>query len=218
MSNDLYSSNDIVKGLFLPGKTAVLVIDVQNEYLNASRLQIRGLSPQPDIRAKISKLKQFIEKAREKDVVIVWTQMAESISASPEPISQKIMLDMQAFGGVALDSTPGQTSYNFIEDLAPIKTDVVIKKNHYDAFSNPKLIKALKQMGVSSVVLTGGYASRCVFATAHGAINNDLHVLALEDLMFYPLEFIAELPTALNIINSIIGYTTSSDELLSSWG
>ncbi len=63
---------------------------------------------------------------------------------------------------------------------------IVINKNYFtksksDAFSNPELIKFLKQNEIGEVLVAGVYAEACILQTVKGAIKNSLRVKVLAD-------------------------------------
>lgn len=112
----------------------------------------------------------------------------------------------------------GTSLYDFYGKTKPSSDEAIIQKSHYDCFSENDLKVLLKSKNIESVVLIGGFGSRCVLASAFGAKTNDYHVMVLEYLLVVPQEYNNEMPSTCKIINAILGYVGKSDELLKYWG
>jgi nicotinamidase-related amidase len=69
----------------------------------------------------------------------------------------------------------------------------------------------------NSVIIIGGFASRCVLGTAFGANSHDKHVLVVSDAVVSPAQYADEESTMLDIVEGILGYQTTSEELLANW-
>ncbi len=163
------------------------------------------------IKQFLPQLKTFTDTCRELGLPIVWTQMIENIEESPENIATVMELD----GLVNPNLTHSkQSSFDFHATLRPAEKDTVITKYYYDAFANTKLFDILKSKGIKTVILTGGYESRCVLGTAFGANGKGFHVILAEDLVEEPSEFRTEVRTTVKVIRSIIGYPIHSTEII----
>jgi len=203
--------------LFTPEKTAVLVVDKQRAYADRELLLARNRHLPDDFEARLEAIDTFIEAARAAGAAVAWTQMTEHEDVSPEPIAFKMKLDYSAVGLLPVAAKPGTPDYEIAGRVTPAENELVIAKNHYDSFSVPELDTYLKSRSITSVILIGGFMPRCVLGTAYGANSHDYHVLLLQDLCFEPVEFAADTPHALNIINAILGYVDTSANLLKRW-
>lgn len=204
--------------LFTPDTTALLVIDKQNAYMDKDVLAKRGKTLDDNFPASFDALEKFITEARNYRLPVIWTQMTEDERLSPLPIRQKLEFDnISQLGVEPISARPGHFDYQFKGEIIPSQEEVVIHKTHFDAFSELELRDTLKKLGCQSVLLCGGFASRCVLGTAYGANSYDYHVLVLEDLLFYPQQFADEVPAMLKIVNGILGYSAKSTELLETW-
>jgi nicotinamidase-related amidase len=201
---------------FKVGATALLVVDKQFAYMDPVTLDSRGYSLTDMGRQGFANMELLIAAARSAGVPVIWTQMFESVSSPATPISEKIAQDIAA-GYTVIDSVPGNADYAIFGAVQPLDGEVIIEKTHYDSFSNPALAKTFHDLGIDSVVITGGFASRCVLGTAFGANSNDLHVLVVNDAVIDPAGFEPEIPVTTKIINAIIGFHTSTAEIMQIW-
>jgi len=186
-------------------KTALIVIDKQISYTIANSV-ISGEDVNP-FDALVVKIDSFISGCREKGMKIVWTQMIEDTDKSPLNIQSKMLAS-----GTSTISNPSAESFGF-NGSSPLEGELVIVKKYYDAFAQTELARHLHDAGIETLILVGGYASRCVLGTAFGANGNDFNVIVIEDLIANPSRMISEIPSTLSIINSILGYTVLENEL-----
>jgi len=207
---------ETTRSLFARPHTALIVVDKQQAYFSRDALARRGWHLADDFEQRLKVLDDFILAARQAAVPVIWTQMTEDVELSPVPIKTKMRLDVAA-GRTSIAATPGTADYDFAGETQPTADEVIISKSHYDAFSEPALHDHLKHQGITSVVLVGGFTSRCVLGTAYGANSHDYHVLMLKDLCFEPIEFSPEAPAAYSITEAILGYVTTADELVAHW-
>lgn len=201
-----------IKPLFAKDNTAIIVVDKQGAYFDPKILAKRNKTADHEALARIDK---FIKHVRDEGVPIIWTQMIEDIDDSPANIKQKMMID-EMLGFEPIRAKVGSEDIDFF-GVEPLPTERIIKKLYYNAFADTGLHEQLKHQGIKSLVLVGGFASRCVLGTTYGANGHGYHVWVPNDLVANPLEFEKELKPALSIIDGILGYTYNSDKILSMW-
>jgi nicotinamidase-related amidase len=64
--------------------------------------------------------------------------------------------------------------FEFITDLSPLKTELIIDKSKSSAFTDTSLLTELTSRSIEAVVITGFTADECIDATARQA--SELHV------------------------------------------
>lgn len=210
--------------LLKPEQTAILVVDVMGSYFdqNAVLPQMVGFSTtQLDATAK--RIKKFLEKARQhKPATIVFTRMVERPDAMPPNLAKKMELT---------DTPPlvevGGNGWDYYE-VQPEEGDHQITKTHYNAFTETDLNEHLQEKGVKSVIVVGGYGSRCVARTA-GAAADDFgyHTFVPKDLIANPdsldspeqngVPAVDEVAGFLQGFDIILGYTPNSGAILNTW-
>jgi nicotinamidase-related amidase len=131
--------------------TVVIVVDMQNDFCKPS-----GKLFVPASLDTIPKIGQVLEKARQSDVMIVYTQDWH-MKNDPE---------FAIWGEHALEGSWGA---EIIDELKPCEGDVVVKKLRYDAFYGTSLDHILRLHQIENIVVTGTVANICVLHTAGSA-------------------------------------------------
>ena len=163
-----------------PKKTAVLVIDMQNDFIEpgAELFSQMGYDFVP-------KMAYFLDACRKQGMTIVYTKN----------MLQKDGRDMGKAGefceavkqGRAL--VEGTHGVEIFEGVAPKNGDIVIRKNRYSSFFGTRLDSILRTGGIDTVAITGVCTEACCFSTARDAGANNYDVAFLSDLtgtMDYP--------------------------------
>lgn len=68
-------------------------------------------------------------------------------------------------------------------EVVPQEGDLVIEKNHIDAFTNPELDQKLKEKGIRYLIVTGIFTDGCVLATVNGGFSKGYNFVVLKDLI-----------------------------------
>ncbi len=194
--------------IFHNDKLALLVIDKQAAYFDERLVEQRGHhlpTNSADILENIDNLVVFM---RNKQVPIIWTQMVEDSELSPPNIALKMKRD-----NYTSISNPDNAAYEIIGSTKPDQDESVFQKIFYDAFSIKELGKYMQNKGVKTVIIVGGYASRCVLATAVGANNLGLNVVIPRDGVVNQEESIHELDAMFSIVDAILGYVTDTTNI-----
>jgi nicotinamidase-related amidase len=153
-------------------KTALLVIDMQNDFVKKNAiLEVKG------IRNNIANFSEFINKMRDKGILIIYTIHIFDIKSNP--IEAKLFPELCKDG--LRDNTEGTEIF---KDLKHLDKDIVIKKNRYDAFIGSELELILKKNGIENIIITGTMSNVCCESTARTAMMKDFNVLFCSDLTF----------------------------------
>lgn len=75
----------------------------------------------------------------------------------------------------------GTSGGEFIKELSPRKTELVVTKHHNSAFVGTELAKELGSKNISNVILAGFSTCHCIDATARSASDNGFNVFVLSD-------------------------------------
>lgn len=126
-----------------------------------------------------------------------------------------------------LYTDPGSTYYSsdttgFAEQFYAVetaKTDVVIEKNSYDAFTSDEFVQTLKDNKIRYLVMTGIFTDGCVLSTITNGFSKGYNFVILKDLVET-----TDVPIRQDLQKSLIeftfpkmyGRTVPSDELLAS--
>ncbi len=188
----------------------MIVVDKQYGYF--SHAYATGVRAIPKNSEEIvSSIDSLVELARERGVEVIWTQMVETEKLSPPPIAEMLK---NGSNGVNSITEPGHESYEIYGRIKPENDEKIIEKYRYDAFAQTDLANYLKDRGIKSVVLVGGYATRCVLSTAVGANGNDLKCLVVKDLVTNQATAENEIPLLFNVVDAILGESISCPKLV----
>ncbi len=195
-----------------PRKCAILVVDIQGSYCDPTEVLPTLLgSGTENLRQVIPKLEQFINTVRRYGILIIWTKMIENPALMPENLKRKMEID-----GTPSISTPNTKGFDLL--LQPKEGDIEIVKNHYNAFTGTDLDNILRGKGINTLIIVGGYTSRCVSATVLMASDHlGYDVVVPRDLVGVPEAYANEHQTALGVIDSILGYVLDSGKIISAW-
>jgi ureidoacrylate peracid hydrolase len=172
-----------------PGRTALLVIDVQRGFLEpGAALEV------PPGREIIPNLQRLIETCRQKRVPVVFTEFVyatavpclrgdpfgpEHLAARPgEPTGFGLPSSNCLIGPVA---EAGPNSAEVIPELTPRLDELVVRGHSYDKFLGTPLDLALRSQDVRSLIVTGILTDVCVNCTLLSAANRDYRVTAVTD-------------------------------------
>ena len=134
-------------------RPALLVIDIQNKWLNSSA----GLRASVEKRVEV--INSAISMFRKKGLPIIRVYHVDRTEGP----------------------NPGTKEFDFLPSIGIAEADTQVIKNYPDAFNKTELAGILAQKKVDTVILCGLSASGCVMATYVGAEDHDLHPFLLRD-------------------------------------
>ncbi len=138
-----------------PKKTALIVIDVQNEYFD-------GKWPVPDGEAALDKIEAAIDASQQTGVKGIYVQH--------EVLNPKRELFIRGTHGFELHPR-----------LKPRPEDHRIVKRYPGSFSGTDLEETLRKDGIQTLVISGYMTHMCCDTTAREGFQRDFHVLFLSD-------------------------------------
>ncbi len=157
----------------VPEKSALLIIDVQQEYF------MRGLPLFiPQASAIVPNLVKLRELARERGIATVFVQHVYKEDGS----------DVGRMGDFHSTKAfvEGTLGVGAMPDMAPGDGDVVVKKTRYSSFVNTRLNSTLQARGIDTVIITGLMTNYCSVTTARHAHDLDYKVIFVCDANFGP--------------------------------
>lgn len=74
--------------------------------------------------------------------------------------------------------------YQFVEEVAPIETDILLPKKHPSAFFGTTIVSHLIDLKVDTLVMTGCTTSGCVRGSVVDAFSYNFHVAVPEECVY----------------------------------
>ena len=162
-------------------KTAVIVVDMQNDFGAEGGMFHRAGIDISMIQAAVAPTARVVTSARNEGIKIIYLKMAfkpDLSDAGPadSPILAKGLKRFQF--GTKVKAPNGDDSRIFIRDtwntdilsaLTPKAEDIVLYKHRFSGFYETELDSTLKRLGVKNLVFTGCTTSVCVESTIRDA-------------------------------------------------
>jgi ureidoacrylate peracid hydrolase len=210
-------------------KTAVIVVDMQNDFGAKGGMLDRAGIDVSQIQAAVGPTARVIASARRNGVAIIYLKMAFRPDLSDlGPADSKNRLDhVQMNVGTVVRAPDGTESRilirdtwntDIVQELTPNADDVVIYKHRFSGFFQTELDATLKRLGVKHLLVTGCTTSVCVESTIRDAMFRDYTAVLLADCTAEPIghEFPRSNHTAsLLTVESTLGWVSDSDRVLS---
>ncbi|MFQ5912154.1 MAG: cysteine hydrolase family protein [Nitrospinota bacterium] len=176
---------------FEPGKTALLVIDMQNDFCSpGGLLSIRGVDLSL-MQKPIEPLRRVLSASRDLGLTIIHTREGHRPDLTDCPPSK--LLKGRKFGKGIGDEGPlgrllvrGSPSHDFIAELRPEPGEVVVDKPGKGAFYATDLEVVLRTQGITHLIFGGVSTHVCVQGTIREAADRGFWNLVLEDCCAAP--------------------------------
>jgi nicotinamidase-related amidase len=169
-------------------KTAVVLIEAQNDFLTPGGTMYQYIAEQLKKRDVVANLRRLLEGARGKCKIFYVPFQAfkkgfpELKKGGPGTEGLRgIEMDMKAEWGVGawVEGTPGP---EIIEPLAPKEGDVIVRgKLTLDAFHSTALNYLLRANEIEYVAFAGFHTNWCVESSARSAYDLGYRVIVLKD-------------------------------------
>jgi nicotinamidase-related amidase len=133
-------------------KPALLVIDIQNEFINVNQACLDSL------KSAIEYINAAIDLFREKNLPVVVIQHKNEERGL----------------------VPGNSGFDVPESVKVVPEDIRIVKNYGNSFTKTGLAEKLRELQVDTVIVTGFCAEYCVLSTYRGAQDLDFTPIILK--------------------------------------
>ena len=158
--------------------TALLLVDLQNDFIHPDGAYARGGQANADIAALPARLKPLADAFRAKGGLVVATQFTLVPGRGGEPLISPHLKKLRPFLGKG-DFAPGSWGQQLVDELAP--ADVAVEKIAYSAFYMTRLEWVLRKCGVDRLYVGGIVTNGGVASTVRDADVRDLDCTVLED-------------------------------------
>ncbi|MCB1004721.1 MAG: cysteine hydrolase [Acidimicrobiales bacterium] len=194
-------------------RTALLVIDMQNGFLEEQGSMARIGMPHDALVPALAGCERLVEAARKAGVPVIYTRYvyqpgyADGGLLPHELVPQ--MVEAQALINGTWDA-------EIVPSLAPGDGEVVIDKSRPSSFYGTQLEPVLTSQDIKSLVLCGVTTNICVETTARDAGQRDYRVHVVADACAEYDQTRHEV--ALGTMGFAFSWLTSTDEVVQAWG
>jgi len=161
-----------------PATTALLLLDLQNDFIHPDGAYARGGQSAPEIAALPNRIRPLLEALRAKGGVVIATQFTLVPGRGGEPLISPHLKQMRPFLGKG-DFAPGSWGNATVDALQPV--DVAVEKVAYSAFYMSRLEWVIRKLGVTRLLAAGIVTNGGVASTVREAHVRDIETIVLED-------------------------------------
>ncbi|MCA1817435.1 MAG: cysteine hydrolase [Acidobacteria bacterium] len=210
-------------------KTAVIVVDMQNDFgAEGGMFQRAGIDISM-IRAAVAPTAKTLAAARQEGIKVIYLKMAFkpdlSDAGAADSVNRVRHLQIMHVGK-AVRAPNGAESRILIRDtwntdilpeLTPKTEDTVLYKTRFSGFYQTELDAILKRLGINYLIFTGCTTSICVESTIRDAMYRDFLPVLLADCTGEPIGH--DLPrsnheASLLTIQTLFGWVSSSNDFI----
>jgi ureidoacrylate peracid hydrolase len=183
---------------FDPRATAVVVVDMQNDFASPGGMFDRAGLPIVGIQAIVPNVRAVIDAARRAGIFIAYLKMAfqADLVDSGYPTSPTWLKHAPLHVGKEVTAPDGEPSRilirdtwntEIIDELAPESDDAVVYKSRFSGFHGTELHDILQARGIQRLIVVGATTSVCVDSTIRDAMFLDYHCLVISDATAEPI-------------------------------
>jgi nicotinamidase-related amidase len=159
-------------------RTALLVCDLQNDFLHPEGAYGRAGQSAPAIAALPTRLRPLADLLRAGGGWIVSTHFTLVPGKGGEPMISPHLRELRPFLREG-DFAPGSWGHDLVDELKP--ADIAVEKVAYSAFYMSRLEWVLRKAGIERLLVAGIVTNGGVASTVRDAHVRDLSVTVLED-------------------------------------
>lgn len=199
---------------FAAGHTALLIIDMQKEFVYDGFLSARAGRSLEATRSIIPNLLKLLTAARASGATVAHIGF-ETYPDHGSDTAAWLAQRRRATFSVDTMCVTGTEGMDFIDELAPEGDELRIYKHRYSAFKGTDLDMVLRARGIKSCVVTGVSTNVCVESTFRDAFETGYYVAVPPDATASWDMSLAE--GTLKTVNHRFGVTPTTDEMVDIW-
>ena len=181
-----------------PARTAVIVVDMQNDFVSEGGAFARAGNDISLIQEIITPTSHVLAVAREAGMTVVYLKMEfrPDLCDVGAPGSPNWRAHHFVGAGEAVIAPTGETSRilvkdtwntDIVDELTPQAADIVVSKRRFSGFYGTELDTILRGLGIKNLIFTGCTTSVCVESTLRDAMFRDYSCLLLADCTAEPI-------------------------------
>ena len=178
------------------GKTAFITIDMLYDFADPG-----GAVFYPQNREILPRVLDALHTARQSGLLVLFAQHYH----------RRYVFDRELASGRRLNCLEGTGGEALLPELAwDPKTEYVVRKRRYNAFTGTDLDLILRENGIANLVLVGTKTNCCIRATVEGAYHLDYNAVVIRDCVATNSDAVNEVH--LTDIGKYLGKVVTLDE------
>jgi ureidoacrylate peracid hydrolase len=167
-----------MSGEILPERTALVLVDLQNDFIHPAGAYARGGAVSAAIAALPARLAPLAGAMRRAGGWIVSTHFTLVPGKGGEPFVSGHLRTLRPFLGKG-DFAPGSFGHALVEELQPV--DLQVEKVAFSAFYMSRMEFVLDRAGIETLIFAGIVTNGGVASTLRDAHVRDYRCILLED-------------------------------------
>ncbi|MCV3208145.1 cysteine hydrolase [Mesorhizobium sp. YC-39] len=167
-------------GKLVPGNTALIVIDLQEDFLSTTGYFARqGYDPSP-LRAILPTVNRLIAAARAAGMKIIHTRQGYRADMADMTPYEKWRRKRAGLEGtdILLRSSPG---FQIVPEIDVAAEDIIVDKTCNGAFTYTDFEHVLRAQGITHLMFSGCTTDVCVHTTLREACDRNFQCLTISD-------------------------------------
>jgi len=163
-----------------PGKTALLVIDIQNTYLEQKADTLENTRWQPFFERMndvvIPNTVSLIEHCRANGTEVIFARIA---CLKPDGRDRSLSQKKPGFNYLLLPKD--RLDSHFVPQIKPNEDEITVLKTTDSALTGTNLRLILHNMGIENVVVAGIFTDQCISSTVRSLADESYNVVVVEN-------------------------------------
>ncbi len=158
--------------------TALLVCDLQNDFIHPDGAYARGGQSAPEIAALPARIRPLADALRARGGLVLATQFTLVPGRAGEPLIAPHLRELRPFLRKG-DFAPGSWGNATVDELQPV--DAAVEKVAYSAFYMTRLEWLVRKLGITRLLACGIVTNGGVASTVRDAHVREIDTIVLED-------------------------------------
>ena len=158
--------------------TALLVCDLQNDFIHPDGAYARGGQSAPEIAALPARIRPLADALRARGGLVLATQFTLVPGRAGEPLIAPHLKELRPFLRKG-DFAPGSWGNATVDELQPV--DAAVEKVAYSAFYMTRLEWLVRKLGITRLLACGIVTNGGVASTVRDAHVREIETIVLED-------------------------------------
>lgn len=205
---DRYYPSDVSEKID-PRHTAVLVVDMQNEFCSPDGYVAKQGWDILPMQLMAEHLKQFLSDARKHVPIVHIRGQYEPAMMPPQMVERLHRLNIPPY------CQPGTKGVEFYPGFEPQPGDHVVTKRTFSGFAHSELEYLLRNLRIETVIVTGTFTNVCVDSTVRDAYFRGFYPVIPSDLSATPDPDVHRVSLA--TLGHFFGVVIPSSEITAVW-